>query len=433
MIERIRLAAFGMGLALTGAAALAAEAPPPPPGPAVRYLDAVLRLCDKAEKNLNALVPVAETVAARHIRGGAFNAWWNNQTLGPEISGRSGGFVNMGLNRVWKTDRTESDKSNDVAFVGFDWPLWDLDKALVEKEQARGCWVVGFGPRRHPDLARTVPLCGTFIDSGYGSEDRVVELGDGELSGHVNHVANALHGWMLQAEIVGALTRQGKMPAMWKSYSFPDGKDWGAKYMGKAQFHHDFTVPPQPAGALGRAYLAAIRGLVTKLRNEQLPGVLKASELIAAEHLAGRKTVVAWAGHMAGSYIGKQEDASWAQPIELHAFLEGQRKTFRDRTPDGALVLRLGYNGEDPECPPLFKEKKSRVIYLCGHNPDPAWALSPDNLLAIPLGWEFGDAVVPLEGYPVRLFPPSGIIQAVAYGAIDVEVRARANPEAPHT
>jgi hypothetical protein len=190
-------------------------------------------------------------------------------------------------------------------------------------------------------------------------------------------------------------------------------------------------VPPQPAGALARAYIAGIRDLVKKLRNEELAGVLKASELIAAEHQAGRKTFIAWAGHMPGAYIGKREDAAWAQAIELHPFLEAQRKQFVERVPEGALVLRLGYHGEDPECVSLFKDKKSRVIYLSGKNPDPAWQPSSDNLLNVPLGWEFGDALVALEGYPIRLFPPSGIIQAVVYEAIDVEVRSRQKPEAP--
>jgi hypothetical protein len=424
--------AISAALALAGSGLAARAADEAAPGPAARYLDAVLRLCDKAEKNLGPVTAAAETIADRHLRGGALNAWWNNQSVGPEISGRSGGFVNMGLDRVWTKDRTEAEKSNDVAFIGYDWPPFERDIALVEKVRARGGWAVGFGPKRHPELDREAAACGAFFDTGYGADDRVVELGDGELSGRINHLANVLNAWLVQAETVGALTRRGKMPAMWKSYSFPDGKAWGERYMNKVQFHDEFQVPPQPAGALAKAYLAHIRELVGRLRQEQLPGLVKAGELIAEESKAGRKTVVAWAGHMGGGYIGRKEDAVWAQPIELHLFLESQRKNFSAKTPDGALVLRLGYNGEDPEGPALFKEKKNRVIYLCGKNTDPAWQPASDNALNIPLGWEFGDAAVQLEGYPNRLFPPSGLIQAAAYGAIDVEVRARINPEEPH-
>lgn len=393
--------------------------------PAVRYLDAVLALCDRTEQDLNRYTAASETIADRHIRGGAFGAWWNNQCLGPEIFGRAGGFVNMGFDRAWSKDRSPAMKSNDVAFLGFDTPPWDRDRARLTNEAARGCWVVAFGPRAHPGLAPVAEACGTFFDTGYGEDDRVLTLPGGVRAGHMNHVANAVNGWVLMAETFGALTRRGKTPCMWKSYSYPDGKDWGNKYLGKMQFHDDYAVAPQPPGALGRAYLDAIRTLVRRLKAEQADALARAAALIAEEKRAGRQTVVAWAGHMPEAYVGKHEDGDWARAIELHVFLESQRKNFAKNTPDGALVLRLGYHGIEPEGPVLFKEKKDRVIDMSGENPDPAWQPAADNLINIPLGWSFGDACVAVKGYPISLFPPSGVMQAVAYEAIDAEVRAR--------
>ena len=41
------------------------------------------------------------------------------------------------------------------------------------------------------------------------------------------------------------------------------------------------------------------------------------------------------------------------------------------------------------------------------------------------MGWEFGDACVTIKGYPIKLFPPSGVMQLVAYEAVNVEVLAR--------
>ncbi len=410
--------------------ALAAETPPALAFSS-RYLDAVLELCETAEKDIARYTAAAEIIAERHVKGGAFGAWWNNQCLGPEIYGRSGGFVNMGFDRVWRKDRPASEKSNDVAFIGFDSPPWDRDRALLTNEAARGCWIVGFGPRSHSGLASVAGASDVFFDTGYGEEDRVVVLPGGVRAGHLNHVANALHGWMLMAETVGALTRRGKTPCMWKSYSYPDGKEWGNKYLGKQQFHDDFTMSPQAPGVLARAYVAAIRGMVRRLRVEQGEALVRAAGLIAAERNAGRHTIVAWAGHMPEAYVGKREDADWAKAIQLHLFLEAQRQSFAANTPDGALVLRLGYHGVEPEGPVLFREKKNRVINLCGEHPDPAWQPASDNLLNIPLGWSFGDACVAVEGYPIRLFPPSGIIQAVAYEAIDTEVTFLLLPEEP--
>jgi hypothetical protein len=38
------------------------------------------------------------------------------------------------------------------------------------------------------------------------------------------------------------------------------------------------------------------------------------------------------------------------------------------------------------------------------------------------LGLAFGDACVPIEGYPIALFPPSGIVKAAAYECLNLEV-----------
>ena len=46
----------------------------------------------------------------------------------------------------------------------------------------------------------------------------------------------------------------------------------------------------------------------------------------------------------------------------------------------------------------------------------------PDRL---DLGLAFGDACVPIEGYPISLFPPSGIVKAAAYECLNIEVLDR--------
>ena len=49
---------------------------------------------------------------------------------------------------------------------------------------------------------------------------------------------------------------------------------------------------------------------------------------------------------MAMNYLGKHDDAAWARNLEVHGFSEPQVKQFREKSPDGALVLRLGYYGQ---------------------------------------------------------------------------------------
>jgi hypothetical protein len=405
---------------------------PPPPAqvssPAAQVLDGVLKLCDEAEKRIPEAIRVGETIADRHLKGGAIGMWWENGCLGPELYGRAGNLVNIGYDRVWTTNRTEAEKANDIALVGMEWPPWDSARRLITQESKRSTYLVGFGPQSHPDLAKEVAACDVFFDTGFGTDDQVARLDDSRRAGHLNHVANSLHGWMVMAETTAALTRKGRMPTLWKSFSYPDGREWASLYLKKKQFHDEFKVPPQAPGTLAKTYLDRIRYHIRRLKVEQIGNLQQAANLIAAEQRHDRKTVVAWAGHMPEAYVSRLEDQDWALPIQFHPFLESQRKDFTAHAPKGSLVVRLGYHGIDPEAVPLFREKKNRLICMAGENTDPAWKMPPDALVNIDLLWAFGDSCVSIEGYPFPVFAPSGIMQAAAYAALCAEVEALRGP-----
>jgi len=401
--------------------------------PAARYLDAALSWCDRLDADMGRFTELGELVARRHAAGGLIGTRWGNQSLGPELYGRAGNFVHMGFERPFKEDRSPAERANDVAIFGWDGAPDPGDADRVRRLRDRGAYVIGMGPAGLPDLAEVAALCDTFVDTGFGADDRAVRLPDGSRVGHGNHVVNALHGWVLMAETFGALTRMGKTPTMAKSYSYPDGPEWFARYLGKKQFHDEpeLQVPPQPPGALGHTYVERIRYLLRRLRIRELTDLRRAAELVGEELAAGRKTVVAWAGHMPEGYVGLRDDSLWCQPVQLHPFLDAQRKAFRERTPDGALVIRLGYHGLDARALVLLREKKQRLVLLAGESEDPAWQPPRDVLVYVDLGWAFGDACVSVEGYPFPLFAPSGIMQAVAYEAIHAEVTARAGEPVP--
>ena len=124
-------------------------------------------------------------------------------------------------------------------------------------------------------------------------------------------------------------------------------------------------------------------------------------------------------------YIGKYSDSAWADNIEVHENVQSQLDNFRKNAPVGGLVLRLGSFGLSPKVDDLFKLKKSRVLLMTAENPRADFSSHfnyPDRL---DLGVAFGDACVPIEGYPIPLFPPSGIVKAVAYESLNVEILHR--------
>ena len=160
------------------------------------------------------------------------------------------------------------------------------------------------------------------------------------------------------------------------------------------------------------------------MKNAELPKLRTIAERIAAELREGRKTVVASAGHMVMNYVGRFDDSLWAMNHEVSPGADSQLKNY-EATPDAALVLRLDANGLHGSIHELFQRKKQRVMLITSENPRAEAAIPPGYDLRVDPGIPFGDACVWLDGYPIPILPPSGVMQVAAYESINVEVHAR--------
>jgi uncharacterized phosphosugar-binding protein len=394
--------------------------------PSQQYLRAALEACNRIEGDMDRLTAVGKQIADRYAKGGLVGFPWIRQTLGVELVGRSGGIMHVGFDRPWKKDRTEAEKRNDVAIFGWDSAPEARDLGVVKKEKERGAYVIGFGPKAMPGLREHVKLADAWFDTGRPADDRVVEYADGVRAGKINHLINVLSAWTLTGETVAALTRRGHMPTMWKSWAFKDGREWSEALFRKKQYHDDLKIAPVDPGKVGSAYLDRMRYLLQRFERTELDQVEKAAALVAVEHRAGRKTVIASTGHMAMYYVARYDDSAWATNQEVHAFLESQVKSFQEKTAQGALVVRLGETGFSRDLAALFRKKGQKVILITSENPYPEnqaylepWAANID------MGYAFGDACVPIPGYPIRILPTSGAMQVAAYECLNVEVFAR--------
>ena len=395
--------------------------------PAGRYAAFALASCDRAEAQIPALVGLAETIADRHIAGGMIGVIWEPPSAtgpqGPqyEIKGRSGGLMAMDVALAAKIK--EADRKQDTAIIG-----WQREPTADELESLKKYhekyFVIAFGPRQLPALAEYVAFCDVWIDTGL-SPDLVANLPGGMSAGSGNCLANAINVWTFQAELVAALTRRGKMPTLLKSHAWDDAKAWNERYRGKRLFHDDLKIAPIAPGMLSRQYLEQIRGLIRTFVETQQPTLDRTANLIVIELKKGRKTVVAQEGHTTYEMVGKYEDAVWAAPVVL-SDTPGRLKQYSQLTPKGALVLRLGYSGVDAKLLDLMRQQQQRIMWISStHDPRPEYQVPPDILKVIDTGWAFGDACVQIAGYPIRVFPPSGVMQIVAYEAVNAEVLTR--------
>lgn len=392
--------------------------------PARLYCDYAVKQCDLVEKGLPEITRVANIVAQRHLNGGAIGfVIVNGTTLCEELTGRAGGMVNLGFDRVWTKERTEAQKANDVALVSWQKAPGPNEVAKLQELKKQGMYIVGFGPKTMPELAEQVKFCDAFFDTGTGSDDRVVKLADGSKGGRSLNLINTLNGWAFVAEVVSALTRQGKMPTMYLAYLYPEGVEWGNRYLWKKQFHDDYTVAPIAAGTLGKAYLRTIRGYIETFRRTQLPAVAKAVSLIYPEVKDGKKLLVLPTGHMPYTYVGVFEDSRWVNQVDFEYM--GHKDAVINAKAQGQLVLRLGYFGEAPDMKEVLRSQQFRMIYISSDNPREGYKIPEERLLNIDTGMPFGDACVSIANYPIKLFAPSGVMQIVAYEAVNTEILAR--------
>ena len=400
-------------------------------GPAEEYLEASVSVPDRVAKHMARLSATGELMAARHLEGGMIRFLRTGHPLPSELKGRSGGIMHVGSGRCWTQERTPEQKSKDMLLVGLD-PARLRQGSLDQMRKAgeNGVYIVGFGPREAPQIADHVALCDEFFDNGFGSDDRVAGLSAGGRAGRLGVVIDVLHAWALTAEHVAALTREGKMPIMAKSFTWEDGREWWGHYYKKGEaFHGDIEVPPVKKGKLGSAYLERLRGLLAGLGERETADIRRAAELIVDQVEGGKKVAVSYVGHMPMHYVGQGADEVWVKPFYMWYGGKPTIAKFRNYAAPDDVTFRLGYAGLHENLSRLFVETDQRLILTSGENIREKWqppeALRARVVVDIDMGWRMGDACVELPGYPFKLFPPSGITQYAVYQAVSTGVLER--------
>ena len=395
-----------------------AEDKPAPPA-ATRYPEGARATPGETAARMDTLSKQAEVGAERHVNGGAIGILAWDRPLHAELMGRAGGFVHFGFERVWTRRRTDEQRANDIVIIELTGRFRGRDRWRLREHRDQGHYIIGFGSADDPAYEDVRDLCDVVIDHGLGEQHHRIELADGTHAGDAAHLVNTANAWVFTGELVAALTRRGHMPTMWMAYLYPEGHAWGDRYLGKQQFHDEFDIAPIPAGKLGRAYLGHMRDLLTRFRDTQADAVQQAAKLISDEVRTDRKVFVAVAGHAMPFIVGYGRDGRWARGTEVYAHLP-EFLARLDDVPRDVLVLRLGYYGLHEDV--AAKLKGRRVILLTNPHTDPVFQHDGGAMVKIDMACPFGDAVVEIENYPIRILPPSGIMQIAAYEAINTQV-----------
>ena len=212
---------------------------------------------------------------------------------------------------------------------------------------------------------------------------------------------------------MAALTRAGRMPAMYQSVLVPGARDRNARFA-DAPFHETHRVPAIPPGQLGADYLDRIGAILRALIEEE-SGAVEAVGAVCAEVLeAGGRIHAGLISHFPMYQLGAPGDPLFMRPL---ARLRGESPRvaeLEEKLRPGDLFFFLGYYRRPVDAYAAARRAGARIVeVITGDGPDDPPPPAPD--FVIRPKWPFGDAVTPVPGYDVEILPSSGIVQAAVY------------------
>ena len=381
---------------------------------ASRYLGLIKRGMGDILSNMPTITASAEKAAKYLLDGGQI--WVADRQGGFDMEARcrAGGLMSL-----LRTPEEGSPRGGDVVVYAAPGILNEEDIDRIKLWTSAGVYVVVFASGAAGEKAEAERWAERWakrwdLIENYQTGLTVRNEGQEKLI-PTDTVLNVINLWVWTGEFVSACTRAGKMPTMYLSYSFDQGKEREKKYLGKA-FHDDFQIEPIEAGVLGKAYLEVIGAAVDSFTGEQMGDILRAAEWWKETDAAN--VCVVHMGHMFPEHLQDPRApmrfgrSSWGDfkkdvPQELYAkqvvlILSYQRAPVGALNPAKETGMKLIYNSSTPGDPP---EPVENVIYL-----EP--------------GWPLPDATVDVPGYDVDILPGSGVMNAITYWTILAQVCA---------
>ena len=228
-------------------------------------LAALLAGVEGLRPRLSAISEAADQVAGRLAADGRLLLASARPDFTSEGFVRSGGLM---LAEEWRPQTRLA--PNDAVILGWSGASPDQELELLRDLRASGALIVGIGPAA---WAGADSQLGTdlFIESSIPLPEAVTAPFGGEGYPLIS-LQNLVVLWTFTGEIVAALTRIGRMPAMYQSVLVAGARDRNARFTG-SRFHHTHQVPAMPPGQVGGDYLDAIGAILRtsdRVRGEEL-------------------------------------------------------------------------------------------------------------------------------------------------------------------
>lgn len=379
--------------------------------PAEQYLNCILDVTKKVKSNLSVITEIAEIVAERTLAGGTLYIRDKERAFASEGLGRAGGLMLL-------SGGPEKASQPNTLLLGSSGSYRDYDVEQVEAAHQTDDLVVAFCSHQHRPVKDYKPFEGLLllketadysIDNFLPDNDSVVSIESLDTNiCPAAQVLNALNLWTFTAEFISACLRNGKMPTMYQSIYCPGSKERNAE-AGKEKFHSDLKIKPIESGKLGREYLDEMTKPISQIKATQMDSLKEAASLAAKTIVSGKKTCAVLMGHMPQKIPGGYGDP---EIFVTEDFSDEELQP-------GDFIALIEYIYAPRERLDKIKAKGARSVWVGVPMEDDLDYPGLD--LFIDPSWKFGDAVVEIPGYDVKVLPPSGVIQSMIYWMLSGE------------
>ena len=371
------------------------------------YLSVLLAGVEGLRPRLPVISEAADQVAGHLAAGGRLLLASARPDFTSEGFVRSGGLM---LAEEWRPHTRLA--PDDTVILGWSGAPPDQELELLRDLRASGALIVGIGPAA---WAEADSQLGTdlFLESSLPLPEAVTAPFGGE-SYPLISLQNLVVLWAFTGEIVAALTRVGRMPAMYQSVLVAGARDRNARFAG-SRFHQTHQVPTIPPGQVGGDYLDAIGAILRALIEEEARAIERVGAACAQVLNDGRVIHAGMISHFPVHQHGAPGDPLYMRRLGA---LDGESPSVAELERElrsGDLFFFLGYYRRPTQAYRAARRAGARIVEVItgDGSDDPP---QPDHVIRPK--WPFGDAVTRVPGYDVEILPSSGIVQAAIYWAV---------------
>jgi hypothetical protein len=373
----------------------------------VDYLAALLAGVEGLRPRLSVISEVADKVAGRLAADGRLLMASARPDFTSEGFIRSGGLM---LAEEWAPETVLS--PNDLVILGWSGAPPDQELELLRDLRASGALIVGIGPAAWAG-ADSQMGADLFLESAIPLPEVATAPFGGEGYPLIS-LQNLVVLWTFTGEIVAALSRIGRMPAMYQSVLVAGARDRNARFVG-SRFHQTHQVSAIPPGQVGGDYLDAIGAILCALIEEEAGAIDRVGAVCAQVLNAGRVIHAGMISHFPVYQHGAPGDPLYMRRL---ARLDGESPSVAELERElqfGDLFFFLGYYRRPTQAYQVARRAGARIVEVItgdglDGSPQPDYVIRPK--------WPFGDAVTRVAGYDVEILPSSGIVQAAIYWAV---------------